>query len=293
MPESEKAGAVAPALMYSSDALLLAARRLEGGAAGGAFHGCCRRPCRYTVVPPAVKVISAPVSLPSVIGTSLPPITAVPLTHLVALLQPQFAVRQLPGAGNPGRDHPVVRRAVLAAVEAVDRGVRPPVAHVEGIRRHAGAGPHLEDGRPQLRVQAGEEIERDDVGLREVGLEDVAVDEGRAVADLFLLGVGAARARPCPDCIRRRRPARRAWRRRSRCGRRRSRDRNGCRFGVTLARSSIFSTSACGVGTQITSLPGWPTCGSNGFLLGCARAMPKVTVAAATGNRQRPDDRLM
>jgi hypothetical protein len=51
-------------------------------------------------------------------------------------------------------------------------------------------------------------------------------------------------------------------------------------FADTLVRSSIFSTSACGVGTQITSLPAWPTCGSNGFLLGCASAMPKVTIAA-------------
>ena len=29
--------------------------------------------------------------------------------------------------------------------------------------------------------------------------------------------------------------------------------------GVTLAMSSILSTSACAVGTQMTSLPGWPT----------------------------------
>ncbi|MNV55546.1 hypothetical protein D3C71_1477810 [compost metagenome] len=31
--------------------------------------------------------------------------------------------------------------------------------------------------------------------------------------------------------------------------------------GVTLAMSSILSTSVCGVGTQITSLPAWPTSG--------------------------------
>ena len=36
-------------------------------------------------------------------------------------------------------------------------------------------------------------------------------------------------------------------------------------FGVTLAMSSILSTSACGVGTHTTSLPAWPTWGSNGF----------------------------
>ncbi len=60
-------------------------------------------------------------------------------------------------------------------------------------------------------------------------------------------------------------------------------------FGVTLVRSSIFSTSACGVGTQITSLPGWPTCGSNGFLLGCASAILKVTMAVTPA---RASDRV-
>ena len=32
--------------------------------------------------------------------------------------------------------------------------------------------------------------------------------------------------------------------------------------GVTFARSSIASTVTCGVGTQTTSLPSWPDCGS-------------------------------
>ena len=36
-------------------------------------------------------------------------------------------------------------------------------------------------------------------------------------------------------------------------------------FLVTFAMSSILSTTACGVGTHTTSLPAWPTCGSNGF----------------------------
>ena len=31
---------------------------------------------------------------------------------------------------------------------------------------------------------------------------------------------------------------------------------------VTLARSSILSTTTCGVGTHTTSLPSWPTVGS-------------------------------
>ena len=42
--------------------------------------------------------------------------------------------------------------------------------------------------------------------------------------------------------------------------------------GVTLAMSSILSTSACDVGTHTTSLPACPTLGSNGcgrFLSGC------------------------
>ena len=43
--------------------------------------------------------------------------------------------------------------------------------------------------------------------------------------------------------------------------------------GVTFAMSSIFSTSTCGVGTQTTSLPAWPTCGSNGLAcVPCAKA---------------------
>ena len=35
--------------------------------------------------------------------------------------------------------------------------------------------------------------------------------------------------------------------------------------GVTFAMSSIFSTVTNGVGTHTTSLPDWPTTGSNGF----------------------------
>ena len=54
--------------------------------------------------------------------------------------------------------------------------------------------------------------------------------------------------------------------------------------GVTCARSSMRSTSACAVGTQITSLPDWPTRGSNGAF-GSANASPAATIAtAATGS---------
>src|SRR5688572_26786824 len=57
--------------------------------------------------------------------------------------------------------------------------------------------------------------------------------------------------------------------------------------GVTLAMSSILSTSVCGVGTQTTSLPAWPTCGSNGFCAACAQALaaPRVTTSAGIMKR--------
>ena len=57
--------------------------------------------------------------------------------------------------------------------------------------------------------------------------------------------------------------------------------------GVTFAMSSIFSTSTCGVGTHTTSLPAWPTCGSNG--LAC---VPCAKAAAPTNRQQnRKDER--
>jgi hypothetical protein len=59
--------------------------------------------------------------------------------------------------------------------------------------------------------------------------------------------------------------------------------------GVTFARSSIFSTSAAGVGTQTTSFPAWPSWGTNGFWPSavCAAAEPAVSsaIAAATTTR--------
>ncbi len=46
--------------------------------------------------------------------------------------------------------------------------------------------------------------------------------------------------------------------------------------------SSIASTTAWGVGTHTTSLPAWPTCGSNGFwpVVACANATLAVNVSA-------------
>jgi hypothetical protein len=50
-------------------------------------------------------------------------------------------------------------------------------------------------------------------------------------------------------------------------------------FGPTFARSSIFSTSAAGVGTHTTSLPACPTSGVNGWAR-CAE-VPAETSSAA------------
>jgi len=54
--------------------------------------------------------------------------------------------------------------------------------------------------------------------------------------------------------------------------------------GVSFAMSSILSTRACGVGTQTTSFPAWPTCGSNGFCVAacCARTGSDVKRIAIT-----------
>ncbi len=53
---------------------------------------------------------------------------------------------------------------------------------------------------------------------------------------------------------------------------------------VTFAMLSIWSTTACGVGTHTTSLPAWPTCGSKGFCpvaVAWAYAVP-ATIKAMT-----------
>ena len=104
--------------------------------------------------------------------------------------------------------------------------------------------------------------------LREVGLEEVGLHERRLVGDAGLLRRSASRARPCPGCIRC--PWRVAPRLAAVMTVRPSPEPRSITksCGVTFAMSSILSTSACGVGTQTTSLPSWPTCGSIG-LLGC------------------------
>ena len=48
--------------------------------------------------------------------------------------------------------------------------------------------------------------------------------------------------------------------------------------------SSIFSTSAGGVGTHTTSLPPWPTVGSNGF---CGVAVAWANASTPTSTTMR------
>src|SRR6185295_6902941 len=57
-------------------------------------------------------------------------------------------------------------------------------------------------------------------------------------------------------------------------------------FDVSFAMSSMRSTSACGVGTQMTSLPSWPTCGVNSAAR-AAGAKASRERNAATCSRKR------
>ena len=52
-------------------------------------------------------------------------------------------------------------------------------------------------------------------------------------------------------------------------------------FGPVCAMVSMRSTTSSGVGTQITSLPAWPTCGSN---FGCAAAPKDKQQRGEKGN---------
>ena len=52
-------------------------------------------------------------------------------------------------------------------------------------------------------------------------------------------------------------------------------------FGVTCAMVSMRSTTSSGVGTQITSLPAWPTCGWN-----CAEAGAKLKTNRRAARRR-------
>src|SRR5262245_9020575 len=54
--------------------------------------------------------------------------------------------------------------------------------------------------------------------------------------------------------------------------------------------SSILSTSACGVGTQITSLPACPTCGSNvEFSCACAKTLAGTERTSVRIRRDKHD----
>src|SRR5262245_32681140 len=50
--------------------------------------------------------------------------------------------------------------------------------------------------------------------------------------------------------------------------------------------SSILSTSVCGDGTQTTSLPGWPTRGSNGAVVVCCAEAAEAISSNATASTQ-------
>ena len=96
---------------------------------------------------------------------------------LVVLLeldvQPVVAGLHGPHAADVGRHGPHQR----AAFTDVGDAVRLPVAHRELMRRDARAGFHAQQDRHEPRVQAGQQVQRDDVGVGEVGLEDVALHE--------------------------------------------------------------------------------------------------------------------
>ena len=55
-------------------------------------------------------------------------------------------------------------------------------------------------------------------------------------------------------------------------------------FGPTCAIVSMRSTTSSGVGTQITSLPAWPTCGSN-FCAATANGTASATSSATARTR--------
>jgi hypothetical protein len=58
--------------------------------------------------------------------------------------------------------------------------------------------------------------------------------------------------------------------------------------GVSFARPSIVSTVAWGVGTQMTSLPGWPLTGSNGFCVSGTAWADALALASANSATRTP-----
>jgi hypothetical protein len=88
------------------------------------------------------------------------------------------------------RHNPQICRAPAGAIAADRLGlIGLPVFHREGVGHHTSARPHLQDLWAQPHVDRWQQEHGDDLRLREVGLEQVGLDEGRLVGDVRLLGV--------------------------------------------------------------------------------------------------------
>jgi hypothetical protein len=75
-----------------------------------------------------------------------------------------------------------MRRAPVAAVVGHRLGlISLPVFHREGVGHDSRARTHIENLRPEFHVDGRQKEHRDDLRLREVGLVEVRLDEGRLV----------------------------------------------------------------------------------------------------------------
>ena len=169
-------------------------------------------------------------SLPSVMSTVLPPISALPVKNWYFWSRSRrhlLRAVDLPLAADLGRHDPEID---VAAVDVLMH-LRLPVAHVEGMRDDAAAGLHgVEDLRTQPQVDVGEQIHRHHVGLRQVLLEQVGDLELDLVGDAGLGGVlvgflDALRVDVDAEAARAA-----AWPPSPPCGRRRSRNRSCSRL---------------------------------------------------------------
>ena len=66
----------------------------------------------------------------------------------------------------------------------------------------AGSRRHVQDGRPELDVEPGQQKQGDDGGLREVALEDVGLGEGGLLGHARPRRRCASRTPPCRGCTR-------------------------------------------------------------------------------------------
>ena len=87
------------------------------------------------------------------------------------------SLRRLPRACDLRRDDPQQRRAPRAAVGPRLGLVGRPALHAERVRHDAAAGLQVEELRPELVHVARQEEQRHHVGLRDVRLVHVALDE--------------------------------------------------------------------------------------------------------------------